>query len=76
MVNKDEIMIIGAEVAYNGLGTPQPNGAVVLQRRKSQVTVLSIESYGSAVKAFPDAVVQGKYLSLIKISEPTRQEAI
>ncbi len=60
MVNKDEIMIIGAEVAYNGLGTPQPNGAVVLQRRKSQVTVLSIESYGSAVKAFPDAVVLGK----------------
>jgi cytosine/adenosine deaminase-related metal-dependent hydrolase len=52
--------IIGAEVVYNGLGTPRSNGAVVLETRNSHTRVISFEAYQSARKAFPDAMESGK----------------
>ena len=59
-----ETVIIAAEVAYNGLGTPRRNGAVILENRNAQRRVVSVESYESAVKAFPAAVVLGNAFAI------------
>ena len=64
MVNREETGIVRADVAYSGLGTPLFDGAVVLKRERTQVKVLSIESYGSAVKGFPNAVALGKVFAI------------
>ena len=50
--------LLRAEVVYNGLGTPRPDGAIVLQEGSGGPRIVAVEGYQSARSGFPDAAVR------------------